>query len=79
MSPRFPAVTGYRVVRALRGAGFYIDRIKGSHHVMRRDTDRRQVVVPCHRGVIVKRKTLKTIARNPRVLCRLSLESVAVR
>jgi predicted RNase H-like HicB family nuclease len=27
VSPRFPAVTGDQVVRALRRAGFYVDRI----------------------------------------------------
>ena len=67
MSPRFLAVTGRQVARAPKRAGFYVDRIKGSHHVMRRDTDRRQVAVPYHRGVIVKRKTLKTILDGARL------------
>jgi predicted RNA binding protein YcfA (HicA-like mRNA interferase family) len=61
MNPYLPAITGDQVVRALKRAGFYVDRIKGSHYILRRDADRRQVVVPCHRGVVVKRKTLQAI------------------
>jgi predicted RNA binding protein YcfA (HicA-like mRNA interferase family) len=61
MSPYLPAITGDQVVKALKQAGFYVDRIKGSHYILRRDADRRQVAVPCHRGVVVKRKTLQTI------------------
>ena len=39
------------VERALRRAGFYFKRQKGSHMVMRRDDPYAQVVVPAHRSI----------------------------
>jgi predicted RNA binding protein YcfA (HicA-like mRNA interferase family) len=36
---RLPVATGKDVVRALRSAGFVVDRIVGSHHVMTFPTD----------------------------------------
>ena len=39
------------VIRALKIAGFYIKRRKGSHIVLRRDAPFAQVVVPDHKNV----------------------------
>ena len=39
------------VVRALRRAGFYFKRQKGSHIVLKRDELFAQVVVPAHRSL----------------------------
>ena len=44
-------VSGGEVVKALRRAGFYIKRRKGSHIVLRRDNPFAQVVVPDHRSI----------------------------
>ncbi|MEE9295948.1 MAG: type II toxin-antitoxin system HicA family toxin [Phycisphaerae bacterium] len=40
-----------RVVAALKRAGFYERRRKGSHIVMRRDEPFAQVVVPAHKSI----------------------------
>ena len=40
-----------RVVTALKRAGFYIRRQKGSHIIMRRDSPFAQVVVPAHASI----------------------------
>ena len=40
-----------RVVAALKRAGFYIRRQKGSHIIMRRDSPFAQVVVPAHSSI----------------------------
>ncbi len=49
---RLPRGLSYRrVVAALRRAGFYVRRRKGSHIVLRRDEPFAQVVVPAHRSI----------------------------
>lgn len=40
-----------KVVRALKKAGFYIRRQKGSHIIMRRNEPFAQVVVPNHKTI----------------------------
>lgn len=44
-------LSGKQVVKALRRAGFYVKRQKGSHIVMRRDNPFAQVVVPDHKSI----------------------------
>ena len=62
---RLPAVTGTRAVRALTKAGFVVDRIVGSHHVLKYPGDpTRTVVVPCHSGRDLKPGTLRGIIRR---------------
>lgn len=47
--PRY--LSGEEVVKALRKAGFYFKRQKGSHIILRRDNPFAQVVVPNHKNV----------------------------
>lgn len=47
--PRLPRLRGREVIAALRGAGFLVLRIKGSHHFMQHP-DGRRTVVPVHAG-----------------------------
>jgi predicted RNA binding protein YcfA (HicA-like mRNA interferase family) len=62
---RLPAVNGRRAVRALRRAGFVIDRVVGSHHVLTYPGDpMRTVVVPMHSGRDLKPGTLRSIIRQ---------------
>lgn len=44
-------LSGGEVVKALRKAGFYAKRQKGSHIVMRRDNPFAQAVVPNHKSI----------------------------
>ena len=65
MAARLPAVDGRRVIRALTGAGFIVDRIVGSHHVLAHPGDpTRTVVVPVHSGRDLKPGTLRGIIRQ---------------
>jgi predicted RNA binding protein YcfA (HicA-like mRNA interferase family) len=60
-----PVATGKDVVRALRTAGFAVDRIVGSHHVMTFPGDpTRTVTVPVHAGRDLKPGTLRSIIRQ---------------
>jgi predicted RNA binding protein YcfA (HicA-like mRNA interferase family) len=62
---RLPAVHGSRVVRALLKAGFVVDRIVGSHQILKHPGDhRRAVTVPCHSGRDLKPGTLRAIIRQ---------------
>ncbi len=60
-----PVASGKDVVRALRKAGFVVDRIVGSHHVMTFPGDpTRTVTVPVHGGRDLKPGTLRSIIRQ---------------
>ncbi len=60
-----PVVSGGRVVRALTRAGFVLDRIVGSHHVLIRPANPlRTVTVPVHGDRDLKPGTLRAIIRQ---------------
>lgn len=58
-----PRVTGKKLVRALRQAGFIVVRVKGSHHFLQHP-DGRCTVVPVHAGEIVGPGLLTKILRD---------------
>ena len=54
-----------QVLAALRRAGFVVDRIAGSHHVLVHPSDaRRTVTVPFHGARSLKLGTLRNIIRQ---------------
>ncbi|MGO9006464.1 MAG: type II toxin-antitoxin system HicA family toxin [Beijerinckiaceae bacterium] len=62
---RLPSSRGKDVVRALEKAGFVVDRIVGSHHVMAFPGDStRTVTVPVHASRDLKPGTLRSIIRQ---------------
>jgi len=65
MSGRLPATSGRQAVRALQKAGFVVDRIVGSHHVMAHPDDpKRAVTVPVHGNRDLKPGTLRSVIRQ---------------
>ena len=65
MTPGLPAVSGREVVRALQRAGFMVERMAGSHHIMAHPNDPRRVVtVPVHGARDLKPGTLRSIVRQ---------------
>ena len=60
MPSSIPVVSGAKVVRALESAGFVVERIAGSHHVMKHP-DGRAVPVPVHAGRDMPKGTLRNI------------------
>ncbi|HOG92932.1 MAG TPA: type II toxin-antitoxin system HicA family toxin [Opitutaceae bacterium] len=50
--PKVPRLKGREVIAALRGAGFEVLRIKGSHHFLRHP-DGRVTTIPVHAGEII--------------------------
>jgi predicted RNA binding protein YcfA (HicA-like mRNA interferase family) len=64
MNPRFPVANARQVIAALRRAGFKVDRISGSHHMMVHATDPKlAVTVPFHGARNIKPGTLHSIIR----------------
>ncbi len=62
---RLPVVSGKEVVRVLKQAGFSVERIVGSHHVLMHPGDtRRTVTVPVHGNRDLKSGTLRAIIRQ---------------
>jgi predicted RNA binding protein YcfA (HicA-like mRNA interferase family) len=57
LSSKLPALEGGSLVRALKRVGFELDRINGSHHILRHP-DGRKTSVPCHAGKTLRRGLL---------------------
>lgn len=57
---RMPRVTGKKVVSALKGAGFIVVRVTGSHHHLHK-TSSRLVTVPVHSGETLSPMLIKSI------------------
>jgi predicted RNA binding protein YcfA (HicA-like mRNA interferase family) len=65
MSPSLPAVNARQVLSALRRAGFVVDRIIGSHHVLVHPNDpRHTMTVPFHGVRSLKPGTLRNVIRQ---------------
>ena len=67
----FPAITGQRLVKALRKTGFEVIRKKGSHHFLQH-SDGRRTVVPVHSGETISLGLLAQILRD----CEISIEDL---
>jgi predicted RNA binding protein YcfA (HicA-like mRNA interferase family) len=60
--PKLPRISGQKCVKALKQAGFYIVRQRGSHILLRRDAPFTEVIVPNHEEL--DRGTLHSILRR---------------
>lgn len=63
MSPKLPAVSGKQVITALEKEGWYVKRVRGSHHVLRHPSIPDAIPVPVHGNRPIKRGTLASILR----------------
>ncbi|RMF77387.1 MAG: addiction module toxin, HicA family [Nitrospirae bacterium] len=64
MSPRAPAIESKDLARVARRLGFELRRQKGSHAVFVRAEDGARIVIPMHRGKVIKPKTLAGIVHD---------------
>jgi predicted RNA binding protein YcfA (HicA-like mRNA interferase family) len=64
VSARLPAVSGKQVIAALEKEGWYVKRVRGSHHVLRHPTIPDAIPVPVHGSRPIKRGTLASILRT---------------
>jgi predicted RNA binding protein YcfA (HicA-like mRNA interferase family) len=67
--PKLPLVSGAKAVKALQRLGFFVDRQRGSHVVMKKITTEgeRGCVIPMHRDVAIGtlRSALKLAGVSP--------------
>lgn len=64
MSSKLPALKPKQVLRALKRAGFYIDRITGSHYIlMHPEYPHKRITIPYHNRDLAL-KTLNSIIKQ---------------
>lgn len=63
MSDKLPAVGGKQVIAALEKEGWYVKRVRGSHHILRHPSIPDAIPVPVHGNRPIKRGTLSSIMR----------------
>jgi predicted RNA binding protein YcfA (HicA-like mRNA interferase family) len=59
-----PNVTGQEAIRAFQRAGFALDRISGSHHVLKKVGHPFVLSVPVHGKKVLKSGTLRSLIRT---------------
>lgn len=59
-----PAVTGKQLVKILERRGWYVKRVRGSHHILRHPNVPDAIPVPVHGSQPIKRGTLGNILRT---------------
>jgi predicted RNA binding protein YcfA (HicA-like mRNA interferase family) len=59
-----PAVSGRQLIKILESQGWYVKRIRGSHHILRHPTILDAIPVPVHGNRPIKRGTLGNILRS---------------
>jgi predicted RNA binding protein YcfA (HicA-like mRNA interferase family) len=59
-----PTVTGKQLVKVLEGQGWYLKRIRDSHHILRHPSIPDAIPVPVHDNQPIKKGTLGNILRT---------------
>ena len=62
--PSLPVINGREAIRALERAGFVLDHIQGSHHILFQRQSERWVSVPLHGGRDLRTGMLRRIIRD---------------
>jgi predicted RNA binding protein YcfA (HicA-like mRNA interferase family) len=60
---KLPQVSGKDAVKAFESAGFVVERIKGSHHIMRKPGVAVRLSVPVHTGKNIPPPFLKSLIK----------------
>jgi len=64
VSDHLPTVSGKQMVRVLETRGWYLRRVRGSHHVLRHPGVQDVLVVPVHANRALKKGTLLNILKT---------------
>lgn len=48
--PKVPRITGEEAIKAFNKDGFRLDRIRGSHHILRHPDKTARLSIPVHKG-----------------------------
>lgn len=63
-----PVVTGEEAIKAFSKLGFSVARIRGSHHIMKKEGHRHLLTVPVHPGQTLKTGTLRSLIRDAGII-----------
>ena len=58
---KLPALTGREAIRAFEKIGFSVDRIRGSHHILKKPGFRYALSIPVHGSKSVSRRLLQKL------------------
>ncbi len=61
---KHPAVTAADLIRVVKKFGFIEQKPKGSHLHLKRDSDKRRITIPVHKGRDIPKGTLTAILRD---------------
>ena len=64
MPGRLPRITGADALGALQRGGWFVVRIKGSHHMLNHPTNPGRPIIPVHAGVTLEPKTLSRVLKE---------------
>jgi len=64
VSERLPSVSGKQLVKVLERRGWYVKRVRGSHHILRHPEIPDAVPIPVHGNRPLKRGTLSNILKT---------------
>jgi predicted RNA binding protein YcfA (HicA-like mRNA interferase family) len=59
-----PAITGKEAIRAFAKAGFHQDRVKGSHHILKKAGHLYHLSVPMHSGKTLGKGLLRRLIHD---------------
>jgi predicted RNA binding protein YcfA (HicA-like mRNA interferase family) len=62
--PELPVVTGREAIQAFEKAGFCLERVEGSHHILKKAGHVYLLTVPVHGATPLKRGTLRSLIRS---------------
>jgi len=65
--PRLPIVPPRKLIKVLKKKGFVLHRVKGSHHIFIRTSDRLTVTVPVHPGHDLGRGLTESILKDAKI------------
>ena len=61
---KLPAIRGAEAVSAFQNAGFELDRVKGSHHILKKKGHPYHLSIPVHKGKTIGKGLLRQQIRN---------------
>ena len=64
MPAQLPKVNGTEAIKAFGCAGFALDRVRGSHHVLKKPGHKNVLVVPVHAGKTLGAGLLRALIRD---------------
>ncbi len=69
MSTSVPRISGRAAIKAFEKAGFVVDRIKGSHHILKKTGHVNRLSVPVHRNKTLGVGLLSSLIKAAGMTC----------